>query len=141
MQTFVGCEMHNKIDPFFSLCIVGKGANEWKWTCQEYGLHEHKLEILMKMHFTSKVTTLQQFLAHQTAIIMCYSHEIEALAYKIPWAQIWAIAKAIYDAFFPIMITWVVNKWCEYWLWWSNVFAFAIKLYVKLSKEKLELQA
>ncbi len=80
IQAFIGCEMHNKIDPFFSLCIVGKGANEWKWTCQEYGLHEHKLEILMKMHFTSKVTTLQQFLAHQTAIIMCYSHEIESLA-------------------------------------------------------------
>jgi hypothetical protein len=30
MQTFVGCEMYNKIDPFFSLCIVGKGAKEWK---------------------------------------------------------------------------------------------------------------
>jgi hypothetical protein len=84
--------------------------------------------------------TLQQFLAHQIAIIMCNSHEIEALAYKIPWAQIWAIAKVIYDAFFPIVITCVVNKWCEYWLWWSNVFALAIRLYVKLSNDKLELQ-
>ncbi len=118
MQTFVVCDMHNKFDLFFSLCIVGKGAKEWKQTCQEYGLHEHKLATLMNMHFASKVMTLQQFLAHQNAIVMCYCHEIEALAYKIPWTQIWAIAKAIYDAFFPIMITCIINKWCEYWLWW-----------------------
>jgi hypothetical protein len=64
--------------------------------------------------------TLQQFLAHPIAIIICCSHEIEALVYKNPWAQIWVIVKAIYDAFFPIMITCVINKYCEYWLWWSN---------------------
>ncbi len=25
MQTFIGCEMYNKIDPSFSLCIIDKG--------------------------------------------------------------------------------------------------------------------
>jgi hypothetical protein len=28
MQTFVGYEMDNKIDPFFSLCTISKGAKK-----------------------------------------------------------------------------------------------------------------
>jgi hypothetical protein len=30
MQAFVGCEIYNKIDPHFSMCIVSKGAKEWR---------------------------------------------------------------------------------------------------------------
>jgi hypothetical protein len=28
MQAFIGCEMLNKIDPSFSLCIIDKGAKK-----------------------------------------------------------------------------------------------------------------
>jgi len=30
MQAFIGCEMYNKIDPSFSLCIINKGAKKWR---------------------------------------------------------------------------------------------------------------
>jgi len=30
MQAFIGCEMYNKIDSSFSLCIINKGAKKWR---------------------------------------------------------------------------------------------------------------
>jgi hypothetical protein len=57
----------------------------------------------------------------------------------IPSAQTWAIVEAICDAFSLVVATCVVNQWCGYWLL-SDVLAFATKLYVKLTKERLELQ-
>jgi hypothetical protein len=30
MKAFIGCEMYNKIDPSFSLCIIDKGAKKWR---------------------------------------------------------------------------------------------------------------
>ncbi len=131
--------MCNKID-LLSLCIVSKGANEWKWACLESGLPECKLTTPMKMHFASKVAIFQQCLAYKVAIIMCYGHQIKALTNKIPSTQTWAVVQAICDVLSPIVTTCVVNQCHGYWLL-SNAIAFANKLYVRLTKEKLELQA
>jgi len=30
MHVFIGCEMYNKINPSFSLCIIDKGAKKWR---------------------------------------------------------------------------------------------------------------
>jgi hypothetical protein len=62
----------------------------------------------MKMHFASKVV-FQQCLAYRVAIIMCYSHQIKALANKILSTQTWAIVEAICDVLSPVVITCVVN--------------------------------
>lgn len=128
MQTFVGCEMHNKIDPSFSLCIVGKGAKQWKWIHVYSSLLECKLITLVKTCFTSKVTMFQQCLAYWVAIAIYFSCWIKALINKIPFAQTWAIVKAIYDALFLVVIGCAINQCHGYWLL-SNVFASIIKLY------------
>jgi hypothetical protein len=73
-------EVYNIIQLFLSLCIVSKGAKEWKWACLEFGLLECKLTTLVKMQFASKVTMFQQCLAYRSAIIMCYGHQIKVLA-------------------------------------------------------------
>ncbi len=70
---------------------------------------------------------------------MCYDCQIRALAKKNSLAQTWAIAKAICDILSHVMTTCVIIQCCGYWLL-SGALAFAIKLYVKLSKERLELQ-
>jgi len=127
-----------KID-LLSLCIVGKGAKEWKWACLESGLPECKLVTLVKTHFASKVAMFHQCLACRAIIIMCYGHQIEALANKIPSMQTWAIVEAICDVLSLVVTTCVVNQHHGYWLL-SNVFASTIKLYVRFTKEKLELQ-
>ncbi len=57
----------------------------------------------------------------------------------IPSTQTWAIVKAICDVLSPIVTTCVVNRHQGYWLL-IDVLSFAIKLYVKLTKDKLELQ-
>jgi hypothetical protein len=64
---------------------------------------------------------------------------METLANMIPSTQTWAIVKAICDVLSFVMSTCVVNQHCGYWLL-SNALTFAIKLYVKNFKEKLELQ-
>ncbi len=63
----------------------------------------------MKTCFASKVVMFKQCLAYQVVIMSCYNHQMEALANMIPWAQTWAIAKAICDTFFPIVTTCVLN--------------------------------
>ncbi len=93
----------------------------------------------MKTHFTSKVVMFQQCLAYKVAIIMCYEHWIKVLVNKIPLAQTWAIANAICDALSLVVITCVIKHCRGYWLLLDAV-AFTIKFYVKLSKERLELQ-
>jgi hypothetical protein len=93
----------------------------------------------MKIWVASKVVMFQQCLAYKEAIIMCYDRQIKALAKIIPLAQTWAIAKTICDILSYVVTTCVVNQCSGYWLL-SNSLAFAIKLYVKLSKERLELQ-
>jgi hypothetical protein len=75
---------------------------------------------------------------YQQAIVMCYSHQIEALASMIPFTMAWAIVKAIYEAIFPIVTSCVVNQRHGYWLF-SNALASTIRLYVKLEKEKLDM--
>ncbi len=102
--------MCNKIDFLLSLCIVGKGAKEWKRTYLKFGLLECKLPTPMKMHFVSKVIVFQQCLAYRSTIIMCYSRQIEALASMIPSAQTWAIIEAICDAFSLVVTTCVINQ-------------------------------
>jgi hypothetical protein len=64
---------------------------------------------------------------------------MEALANWIPLTQTWAIIETICDVLSPIMTTCVINQCCGYWLL-SDALAFTIKLYVKLSKERFELQ-
>jgi hypothetical protein len=49
MKTFIGCEMYNKIDPSFSLCIIDKGAKKWRRTFDDSSLFECKLTILIDM--------------------------------------------------------------------------------------------
>jgi hypothetical protein len=100
--------MCNKID-LLSLCIVGKGAKEWKHACLESSLPKCKLATLMKMRFASKVVMFQQCLAYKVAIIMCYGHQIKALANKIPSTQTWVIAEAICDVLSHVVTTCVVN--------------------------------
>jgi hypothetical protein len=73
----------------------------------------------------------------QIAIIMCYNHHIEVLANRILSGQIWAITEAICDAFSFVVTTYVVNQHCWYWLL-LDVLTLTIKLYVKLSKERLQ---
>jgi hypothetical protein len=41
----------------------------------------------------------QQCLVYGAIIMMCYRHQIKALANRIPLAQTWPITKAICDAF------------------------------------------
>jgi hypothetical protein len=94
----------------------------------------------MKIWFASKVAMFQQCLAYKEVIIMCYNRQIKALALKIPLAQTWAIVKASCDVLSHVVTTCVVNQCCGYWLL-LDALAFLIKLYVKLSKERLELQA
>jgi len=130
--------MYNKID-FFSLCIIGKGAKEWKEACLEFGLFKHKLASLVKTCFASKVVMFQQCLAYKVIIIMCYGRHIKVLVNKIPLAQTWAIANAICDALSHVVITCVIKHCCGYWSL-LDALASTIKLYVKLSKERLELQ-
>jgi hypothetical protein len=72
-----------KLFSFFR-CIVGKGAKEWKWASLESSLLECKLITLVKTHFASKVVIFQQCLAYRSTIVMCYGHQIEALANRIP---------------------------------------------------------
>jgi hypothetical protein len=71
---------------------------------------------------------------------MCYGRQIKALTNKIPLAQTWAIVEAICDVFSPIVITCVVNQ-CHGYRLLFNALVSGIKLYVRLTKEKLELQA
>jgi hypothetical protein len=35
----------------FLLWIIGKGAEEWRRACLDFGLHEHKLTTLVKTRF------------------------------------------------------------------------------------------
>jgi hypothetical protein len=81
----------------------------------------------------------QQCLAYKVAIIMCYGHQIKVLVNKILLMQTWAIANAICDALSLDVITRVVKHCCGYWLL-LDALVSTIKLYVKLSKEILELQ-
>lgn len=84
MQTwFVGCEMYNKINPYFSLCIVCKRAKERRWTRLKFGLLEHKLATKWWRHFASKVTMFEQCLTYQAIVLMCYNNQIKALANRI----------------------------------------------------------
>jgi hypothetical protein len=69
---------------------------------------------------------------------MCYGCQIKALANMILLTQTWAIAEAICDALSLVVITCVVNHRCGYWLFFDAL-AFVIKLYVRLTKEKLQL--
>ncbi len=91
------------------------------------------------MHFASKVVMFQQCLAYRPPIIMCYGCQIQILGNMILSTQTWAIGEAICDALSPIVITCVVNHRCGYCLL-SNDLATTIKLYVKLTKEILQLQ-
>jgi hypothetical protein len=75
-----------------SLCILGKGSKEWKCTCLDCGLPKRKLTTLVKTCFASKVSMFQQCLMYWQAIIMCYNHQTEALANKIPYVMAWVIA-------------------------------------------------
>jgi hypothetical protein len=66
---------------------------------------------------------------------MCYNHQIKVLANKI---ITWAITKVICDAFSFVVATCVVNQHCRYWSLF-DILTLEIKLYVKLSKERLDL--
>ncbi len=70
---------------------------------------------------------------------MYYGHQIEALAIWIPLSQTWVIVETICEVISPIMTTCVIYQCRGYWLL-SDALASTIKLYVKLSKERLELQ-
>ncbi len=80
----------------------------------------------------------QQCLAYKVAIIMCYGCQIKVLVNKIPLAQTWAIANAICYAL-SLVITCVL-KHCRGYQLLLDVLASTSKLYVKLSKERLEFQ-
>jgi hypothetical protein len=54
MQAFIGCEMYNKIDPSFSLCIIDKGTK-----IDDSSLIECNLTILIKTCFASKVVMFE----------------------------------------------------------------------------------
>jgi hypothetical protein len=56
----------------------------------------------------------------------------------IPSTMTWAIIKAIYETFFPVVITCVVNQCHGYWLF-SNALVSTIRLHVKLEKERLDI--
>jgi hypothetical protein len=59
----------------------------------------------------------------------------------IPLTKTETIVETIRDiVLFHVVFTCVNNQCCGYWLS-SNALTFAIKLYLNLSKEKLELQA
>jgi len=60
-------------------------------------------------------------------------------SYKIPFTKTWLIVVGICDFFSPLVTTCVINQGCEYWLR-LDVLTSAIKLYVQLGKENLELQ-
>ncbi len=59
MQAFIGCEMYNKIDPAFSLCIIDKGAKKWRRTFDDSSLFDCKLTMLIKTCFASKVVMFE----------------------------------------------------------------------------------
>lgn len=65
---------------------------------------------------------------------------METLANKIPFSKTWPIVVGICDTSSPIVTTCVINQRREYWLL-LDVLTLAIKLYVKLGKENVELQA
>lgn len=92
----------------------------------------------MKIHFASKVRMFQQCLIYQKSIVMCYNCQIKALANKIPCAMTWVIIETICEALVPIIIAFVVNQCCGYWLFFDAL-ASTIKLYVRLEKEKLDM--
>lgn len=81
----------------------------------------------------------QQCLAYQETIILCYGCHVEALDNRIPSTQTQTIAKAICDVLSHVVTTCVINQHHGYWLL-SYALALAINLYVKFSKERLELQ-
>jgi uncharacterized membrane-anchored protein len=68
---------------------------------------------------------------------MCYGHQIKTLANIIPSTQTWTIIEAImmHFPFFDCMCSPLI----PYVLVIIGFFSFAIRLYVKLCKEKLEL--
>jgi hypothetical protein len=76
---------------------------------------------------------------YQQAIVMCYSCQIETLINKIPFAMTWVTIEGICEALSPI-VTCVVNQHCGYWLL-SNALASTIRLYMKLEKERSDMQA
>lgn len=90
---------------------------------------------LVKTQFATKV---EQCLTYRTIIIMCYNCQTKALANWIPSKQTWIIVKAICDALFLIMFACVLKQHCGYLLL-LNALAIAIKLYVQLSKDMLDL--
>jgi hypothetical protein len=69
---------------------------------------------------------------------MCYSCQTKALANWIPSKQTRIIVKAICDALFLIMFACVLKQHSGYLLL-LNALAIAIKLYVQLSKDMLDL--
>ncbi len=73
---------------------------------------------------------------YRQAIVMCYNRQIEALANKIPFAMAWVIVEATLS---PV-VTCVVYQHRGYWLL-SNALASTIKLYVRLEKERSNMQA
>jgi len=83
---------------------------------------------LVKTQFATKV---EQCLAYRAIIIMCYSCQTKTLTN-------WTIVKAICDALFLIMFACVLKHHCGYLLL-LDVLAIAIKLYVQLSKDMLDL--
>jgi hypothetical protein len=80
----------------------------------------------------------QQCLIYQKSIVMCYNCQIKALANKIPSAMTWVIIETICEALVPIIVAFVVNQCCGYWLFFDAL-ASTIKLYVRLEKEKLDM--
>jgi hypothetical protein len=56
---------------------------------------------------------------------MCYSHQIEACANMIPSTMTWTTVKVIYETFFLVVITCMVNQSHGYWLF-SNAIANTI---------------
>lgn len=76
---------------------------------------------------------------YRQAIVMCYSCQIETLANKIPSAMTWVTVEAICEALFPI-VPCMVNQCCGYWLL-SNALASTIRLYVRLEKERSDMQS
>lgn len=71
---------------------------------------------------------------------MCYNCQTKSLANKTPCAMTWAIVGAICEALVPIVTTCVVNQ-CHGYQLLFNALASTIKLYVRLEKEKFDMQA
>jgi hypothetical protein len=103
-----------------SLCNLGKGYKEWEHTWLDW-----KLITPVKICFASKVLMFQPCLMYWQAIVMCYSHQIEACANMIPSTMTWTTVKVIYETFFLVVITCMVNQSHGYWLF-SNAIANTI---------------